>query len=76
VKHRVRITKGRVNPRLAEVERALYTYRSLALSDGGELPTSEELAAQISDAQQSWYTSPTKYSDALRVLPKLIVNSE
>lgn len=31
--------EGPVNPRLAEVERALYTYRSLALRDGDELLT-------------------------------------
>jgi len=68
--------EGPVNPRLAEVERALYTYRSVSLSEGGELPTSEELAAQISAAQRSWCISPNKYSDVLRVLPKLIVHSE
>lgn len=67
---------GPINPRLAEVERALYTYRSLALSDGGQLPTLEELAGRINAAQQSWCTSPNKYSDVLRVLPDLIVNSE
>ncbi|HEY6424773.1 MAG TPA: helix-turn-helix transcriptional regulator [Pseudonocardiaceae bacterium] len=68
--------EGPVNPRLAEVERALYTYRSLALSDGGQLPTPVELDAQITAAQQSWCISPNKYSDVLRMLPKLIVNSE
>jgi transcriptional regulator with XRE-family HTH domain len=68
--------EGPVNPRLAEVERALYTYRSLTLSDEGQLPTPDELAAQISAAQQSWCISPNKYSDVLRMLPKLIVNSE
>ncbi|MGH3906458.1 MAG: helix-turn-helix domain-containing protein [Pseudonocardiaceae bacterium] len=68
--------EGPVNPRLAEVERALFTYRSLVLSDGGPLPTLEELAAQISAARETWFTSPNKYSDVLRVLPDLIVNSE
>ncbi|MGH3776074.1 MAG: helix-turn-helix domain-containing protein [Pseudonocardiaceae bacterium] len=68
--------EGPVNPRLAEVERALYTYRSLALSDTIQLPTLDELGEQISAAKQVWYTSPSKYSDTLRVLPGLIVNSE
>ncbi|MBV9141227.1 MAG: helix-turn-helix transcriptional regulator [Pseudonocardiales bacterium] len=68
--------EGPINPRLAEVERALCTYRSLALSAIGELPTLEELAAQIRAAQQSWCISPTKYSDVLRMLPTLIVHSE
>ncbi|MGH3719427.1 MAG: helix-turn-helix domain-containing protein [Pseudonocardiaceae bacterium] len=68
--------EGPVNPRLAEVERALFTYRSLALTDPGQFPTLEELGEQISAAKQAWYTSPSKYSDALRVLPDLIVNSE
>ncbi|MGH3795506.1 MAG: helix-turn-helix domain-containing protein [Pseudonocardiaceae bacterium] len=68
--------EGSINPRLAEVERALYTYRSLALSEKDELPTLEALAVQISTAQQSWCSSPNKYSDVLRMLPALIVNSE
>lgn len=68
--------EGPVNPRLAEVERALFTYRSVALTDPRQLPTLEELGEQISAAKHAWYTSPSKYSDALRVLPDLIVNSE
>ncbi len=68
--------EGPVNPRLAEVERALYTYRSLALTDPRQLPTLDELGEQISAGKQAWYLSPNKYSDALRVLPDLIVHSE
>jgi transcriptional regulator with XRE-family HTH domain len=68
--------EGPVNPRLAEVERALFTYRSVALADPRQLPTLEELGEQISAAKEAWYTSPSKYSDALRVLPDLIVHSE
>ncbi|HEY2764103.1 MAG TPA: helix-turn-helix transcriptional regulator [Pseudonocardiaceae bacterium] len=68
--------EGPVNPGLAEVERALYTYRSIALSAADEPPPLEQLAAQIKAAQQSWCTSPNKYSDVLRILPALIVNSE
>ena len=68
--------EGPVNPRLAELERALVTYRTLALSDGGELPGLGELDEQIKATQTVWFTSPSKYSDALRVLPGLIVSSE
>jgi len=68
--------EGPINPRLAEVERALCTYRSLALADPRKLPTLDELGAQITAAAQAWYTSPTKYSDALSVLPDLIIHSE
>jgi transcriptional regulator with XRE-family HTH domain len=68
--------EGPVNPRLAEVEWALVTYRSLALADPRQPPTLEELGEQIVAAKQAWYTSPSKYSDVLRVLPDLIVHSE
>jgi transcriptional regulator with XRE-family HTH domain len=68
--------EGPVNPRLAEVERALVTYRSLALNDPRPLPTLGELGEQIQAAKRAWYFSPSKYSDALRVLPDLIVHSE
>ncbi|MGH3772461.1 MAG: helix-turn-helix domain-containing protein [Pseudonocardiaceae bacterium] len=68
--------EGPVNPRLAEVERALFTYRSVALVDPRQVPALDELGEQIRAAQQAWFTSPSKYSDVLRVLPDLIVNSE
>jgi transcriptional regulator with XRE-family HTH domain len=68
--------EGPVNPRLAEVERALFTYRSLSLTETSQLPTLDELGEQISAVEQAWFTSPSKYSDALRVLPDLILNSE
>ncbi|MGQ0772923.1 MAG: hypothetical protein ACT4NY_00640 [Pseudonocardiales bacterium] len=56
--------------------KALVTYRSLALADHRELPTLDELGEQIDAAKQAWFTSPSKFSDALRVLPDLIVDSE
>lgn len=43
--------QGPVNPRLAGVEGALFTYRCVALSDGGQLPTLAELGEQIRAAQ-------------------------
>lgn len=68
--------EGPVNPRLAELERALITYQTISLNDSGELPGLEELAGQVKAMQKVWFTSPSKYSDALRVLPRLIINSE
>ena len=68
--------KGPVNPRLAEVERALFTYRSLALHDGGPTPELGELAQQVNAGWDAWFTSPNKYSDVLRTLPYLITSSE
>jgi transcriptional regulator with XRE-family HTH domain len=68
--------EGPINPRLAELERALITYRTVSLNDSGELPSLEELAGQVKTTQTVWFTSPSKYSDALRVLPGLVINSE
>ena len=39
--------EGPVNPRLAELERALITYRTVSLNGGSELPSLEELASRI-----------------------------
>lgn len=67
--------EGPVNPRLAEVEQALYTYRSLTPA-GGDSPELTELAEQVTAAWEAWLTSPSKYSDVLRVLPGLITSAE
>lgn len=69
--------EGPVNPRLAEVEQALFTYRSLTLTSGGtDTLELEELGHQVDAAWNAWLTSPNKYSDVLRVLPGLIVAVE
>jgi transcriptional regulator with XRE-family HTH domain len=68
--------EGPVNPRLAEVERALYTYRSVRLTDGSELPTLAELNERINAGWVAWFTSPNRYSNVLRILPELIVDCE
>lgn len=68
--------EGPVNPRLAELERALITYRTVSLNESGDLLSLEELDRQIKATQTVWFTSPCKYSDALRVLPGLVINSE
>lgn len=68
--------EGPINPRLAELERALITYRTISLSDASDLPSLEDFSEQIQLAKQVWFTSPNKYSEALRVLPELITKSE
>lgn len=44
-----------MNPRVAEAERALITYCSLALADQRQLPTLDELGEQINAAKQALY---------------------
>ncbi|MGH4022813.1 MAG: helix-turn-helix domain-containing protein [Pseudonocardiaceae bacterium] len=68
--------EGPVKPRLAEVERALYTYRSLSLSDRETLPELPELAMRINAAWDASFTSQNKYTGVLSVLPDLIVDVE
>jgi transcriptional regulator with XRE-family HTH domain len=68
--------EGAVNPRLAEVERALFTYRSLTQAESDTSPELPELASRIEAAWQLWFTSPTKYTDVLAVLPQLIIDVE
>ncbi len=68
--------EGPVNPRLAEIEQALFTYRSLALAEPDAPPELPDLASRIEAAWQAWFTSPTKYTDVLAVLPELITDVE
>ncbi len=67
---------GPVNPRLAEVERSLFTYRSVSLSDRENEPDLADIAERIRVASDAWYTSQTAYTDVLSVLPDLIVDVE
>jgi transcriptional regulator with XRE-family HTH domain len=68
--------EGPVNPRLAEVERALFTYRTLRQDAPDTPPQLPDLASRIEAGWQSWFTSPTKYTDVLAVLPELIIDVE
>jgi transcriptional regulator with XRE-family HTH domain len=68
--------EGPINPRLAEIERALITYRSISLTESGTRPDLPALTEQVNAAWQAWFTSPTRYTDVLRVLPGLIVDAE
>jgi hypothetical protein len=68
--------EGPVNPRLAEVERALFTYRSMTLSGRDTPPKLPDLAQRVTAAWDTWITSPNKYTDTLSVLPDLIIDAE
>ena len=69
--------EGPVNPRLSDVERALYTYRSVSLSNRDDTPLElPNLAQRIKSAWDTWLVSPNKYTDTLSVLPSLIVDAE
>lgn len=68
--------EGPVNPRLAAIERALFTYRSLSLSDREIPPELPDLAGRIDVAWEAWLTSQNKYTDVLSVLPDLIIDAE
>ncbi|MGH4019499.1 MAG: helix-turn-helix domain-containing protein [Pseudonocardiaceae bacterium] len=68
--------EGAVNPRLAHIERALFTYRSISLSDREGPPELSDLASRLSAAWEAWFTSQNKYTDVLNVLPGLIVDAE
>lgn len=68
--------EGPVNPRLAEVERALFTYRSLMLSGRDTPPELPDLAQRVTAAWDTWIISPNKYTDTLSLLPDLLIDAE
>jgi transcriptional regulator with XRE-family HTH domain len=68
--------EGAVNPRLAEVERALFTYRSLTLNGHDTPPELPDLAQRVTAAWDTWIISPNKYTDTLSLLPDLIIDAE
>jgi transcriptional regulator with XRE-family HTH domain len=68
--------EGDANPRLAAIERALFTYKSASLSGREEAPELPDLSGRIRAAWDWWFGSTTKFSDVLGVLPDLIVDAE
>lgn len=68
--------EGAGDRRLAEIERALFTYRSIGLIEQGTAPELPGLAERVSAAWHAWFTSPIRYTDVLRVLPGLIIDAE
>lgn len=57
-------------PQIADIERAMFTYRTLA----GDLepPDAEQVIERVSAAREAWFTSPNKYSVLMRALPGVI----
>lgn len=66
---------GLASPRLAAVERALFTYPALA-RDRDVPPDLPGLTGRINAAWEAWTTSPNRYTDVLSVLPDLIIDVE
>jgi transcriptional regulator with XRE-family HTH domain len=67
--------EGPVNPRLAEIERALFSYRSVALYDHAADTDEADINERIKAAEKSWYLVPNSYI-VLDLLPGLIVDTE
>ncbi|MFI0418985.1 helix-turn-helix domain-containing protein [Spongiactinospora sp. 9N601] len=61
-------------PQIGDVERALFAYRTMI--QDVEPPTVEQLAQRVAATRASLYSSPHRYTDTLRVLPDLIVDTE
>ncbi|MFI0418969.1 helix-turn-helix domain-containing protein [Spongiactinospora sp. 9N601] len=61
-------------PQIADVERALFTYRTLI--QDVEPPTVEQLAERVTAARAAWNASPHRYTETLRALPGLITDAE
>jgi len=66
--------EGPVNLRLAEIERALFTYRSVSLLAQETEPELTDLTSRIQAAEEAWYLAPDSYM-MLDVLPGLIVDT-
>ncbi|MGH3979087.1 MAG: helix-turn-helix domain-containing protein [Pseudonocardiaceae bacterium] len=67
--------EGPVNPRLAEIERALFTYRSVSLIERATPAELSDIFDRIKTAEETWYTAPESYA-VLDLLPGLIVDTE
>ncbi|MGH4015096.1 MAG: helix-turn-helix domain-containing protein [Pseudonocardiaceae bacterium] len=67
--------EGPVNPRLAEIERALFTYRSVSLLDRENQTDLADVDGRITAAEEVWYLAPESYV-VLELLPGLIVDTE
>lgn len=67
--------EGLMNQRLAKIERALFTYRSVALV-GRETPVElADLLDRVKVAEDTWYLTAGSYA-VLGLLPSLIVDAE
>ncbi|RBQ17738.1 hypothetical protein DP939_22985 [Spongiactinospora rosea] len=61
-------------PQIADIERALHTYRTM-IKDV-ESPTVEQLVERVNAARATYFGSPHRYTETLRLLPALITDTE
>lgn len=66
---------GQVLPRLVAIERALFTYRSFGVANRST-PGLADFTERVTAAREAWFTSRTRYTDVLGVLPDLIADAE
>lgn len=62
-------------PQVLDIERAMYTYRTLP-GPLLEPPSAEQIIARSTTARDVWFTSPMKYSQVMRLLPGLLRDAE
>ncbi len=61
-------------PQIGDIERALFTCRSLAPDI--EPPDAEQLAERVAAARSAWFTSTRRYSILMAALPSLVTDAE
>ncbi|MEV4115753.1 helix-turn-helix transcriptional regulator [Nonomuraea sp. NPDC049695] len=61
-------------PQISDIERALFTCRSLAPDI--EPPDADQLAERVASARNAWFTSTRRYSILMSALPSLITDAE
>ncbi|GAA3243199.1 helix-turn-helix domain-containing protein [Nonomuraea helvata] len=61
-------------PQISDIERALFTCRSLAPDI--EPPDADQLAERVASARNAWFTSTRRYSILMSALPSLISDAE
>lgn len=66
--------EGPLNPHIAEIERALFTYRSVALFEATETDLAD-VDGRITAAEEAWYLAQESYM-ILNLLPGLIADTE
>lgn len=67
--------EGVVNTRLAKLERALFTYRSIPLYDHETQDSIDDISGRVEAAEEAWYLGSDPYI-VLDLLPGLIVDTE
>ncbi|MCK2221382.1 helix-turn-helix domain-containing protein [Actinomadura sp. ATCC 31491] len=61
-------------PQISDIERALFTCRSLA--PDLEPPDADQLSERVAAARNTWFTSARRYSILMAALPSLVTDAE